>query len=613
MPIQSITTQLTTPADIARGLFPHQVEGVAFLLKRRRAILADDMGLGKTRQAITALKVEEPAGPYLVICPASVKRNWAREIEMVLPGAAVRLLGGAGDDAPLPGAEWVVVNYDVLKKQEARLAATPWRGVVLDEAHYVRNQKSQRSRSARRIVDVLDDPVVYLLTGTPLLNRPRDLFSLLQLAGHPLGRSFLSYAKRYCAAYQGEFGWVTDGASNLDELAVQLQGLLLRRTKDEVLDLPPKIRSWLPVDVPADTGTAGTRQVLRLLLAARGIDVPGTPATDAGGPGGRARILAALSTLRHELAVAKVPQTLELLDGIVEQGQKAIVFTSFDASAKALHKHFGGAAVLLTGATPAGKRQALVDRFQDDPEVTVFVANLVAGGVGLNLTAATHVVFNDLDWVPANHWQAEDRAYRIGQERTVNVSYLVAAGTVDDFVETVLQTKAALVGAVVDGGALDQDAGDVLSELERLVGALSPRLADTRLDDLEPEEISALLREASARAAPERPEATGEAATPRSETEAMRKAMELLREALRGPSSTRYQAESTSGRGTVYDLTADAAGDIHCSCPGFEFRGACNHARRLKQALSNGDGLPAGIRAVATHGESTSTRQASHA
>ena len=128
-----------------------------------------------------------------------------------------------------------------------------------------------------------------------------------------------------------------------------------------------------------------------------------------------------------------MPHTIELVDGIVEQGQKAIVFTSFEASVNALHDHFGASAVVITGATPATLRQELADRFQLDPDVKVFLANLVAGGVGLNLTAATHVVFNDLDWVPANHWQAEDRAYRIGQDRTVNVSYLVAAGTVDDW------------------------------------------------------------------------------------------------------------------------------------------------------------------------------------
>jgi len=170
---------------------------------------------------------------------------------------------------------------------------------------------------------------------------------------------------------------------------VQLQSLLLRRTKDDVLDLPSKIRSWLPVDVPAETGADETRRVVRLLLAARGTQLPGTTVRDAGGPGGRTRLLATLSTLRRKLAIAKVPQTTELVEGIVEQGEKAVVFTSFDAPAKSLKAHFGAAALLLIGSTPTGRRQALVDRFQDDPDVTVFVANLVAGGVGLNLTAAT--------------------------------------------------------------------------------------------------------------------------------------------------------------------------------------------------------------------------------
>lgn len=162
----------TTPADIAAGLFPHQVEGVAFLLSRRRAILADDMGLGKTRQAITAMKVEEPAGPYLVLCPASVKRNWVREIDLVLPGASTLILDG-GHDGPIRGHEWVVINYDILKKHESRLANVAWRGVILDEAHYVRNAKSQRSRAAQRLVDGAGDVPVYLLTGTPLMSRPR--------------------------------------------------------------------------------------------------------------------------------------------------------------------------------------------------------------------------------------------------------------------------------------------------------------------------------------------------------------------------------------------------------------------------------------------------------
>jgi hypothetical protein len=206
------------------------------------------------------------------------------------------------------------------------------------------------------------------------------------------------------------------------------------------------------------------------------------------------------------------------------------------------------------------------------------------------------VVFNDLDWVPANHWQAEDRAYRIGQDRTVNVSYLVAAGTVDDFVEAVLRAKAALIGAVIDGEALAEES-DVLKELERVVGALSPRLADTRLDEMSPAEISSLLRDAAAQVGSQKIASSGATARP-PETEAMRRALELLRDALSGPRSTRYLAESTSQRGKVYELIADSSGDVICSCPGFEYRGSCVHARKLKAALTKGAELPEGMRAT---------------
>ncbi len=189
---------------LGEGLFPHQVEGVAFLLRRRRAILADDMGLGKTRQAIVALRTAEPGGPYLVVCPASVKRNWAREIEAAAPNATVRILDGQAVDG-LPGAEWVVVNYDVLARHVEALQHVGWAGFVFDEAHYIKNHKSQRSKHSRALVDgaagvAEEGPLVYALTGTPLTNRPRDLFPLLQLVAHPLGKSFLSFAKRYCDA-----------------------------------------------------------------------------------------------------------------------------------------------------------------------------------------------------------------------------------------------------------------------------------------------------------------------------------------------------------------------------------------------------------------------------
>ena len=253
---------------LADGLFPHQVEGVAFLLGRRRAILADDMGLGKTRQAIVSLRHVAPAGPYLVVCPASVKRNWAREIELVAPAASTLVIEGSAPVAA--SAAWVIVNYDILGRHRDALEHVPWAALVFDEAHYLKNHTSARSRLARDLTarasaKAAHPLTVQLLTGTPLTSRPRDLFVLLQLVEHPLGRSFLAFAKRYCAAEKGAFGWKTGGASNIDELTVQLHGIMLRRSKDDVLALPPKLRTWLPVAVPAGTGARAIKKVLALL------------------------------------------------------------------------------------------------------------------------------------------------------------------------------------------------------------------------------------------------------------------------------------------------------------------------------------------------------------
>jgi len=281
--------------------------------------------------------------------------------------------------------------------------------------------------------------------------------------------------------------------------------------------------------------------------------------------------------------------------GAVEQGEKVIVFSCFEQPMDKLAAAFGSSAVVLTGKTPADKRQALVDRFQNDDSIRVFLANIIAGGIGTNLTAATQVVFNDLDWVPANHWQAEDRAYRIGQTRTVNVTYMVAAGTIDDFVQGVLEKKAALVSAVVDGKALAPDlSGDVLDELQRALRAVSSAIAaphaiaDTDLVDRVLRQARLDLeasRPAEAHAAPRTPE----------EAEALTRALEALARALTGPSVERYRFASTTQPGVEYELTIDGA-DVICNCRGFEYRGQCRHARDLKTALAEGLPVPEGYR-----------------
>jgi SWI/SNF-related matrix-associated actin-dependent regulator 1 of chromatin subfamily A len=577
---------------LADGLFPHQIEGVAFLLGRRRAILADDMGLGKTRQAIVSLRHLTPGGPRLVVCPASVKRNWAREISVAAPDASTLVIEGA---APVSRtAEWVIVNYDILGQHLDALLGVPWTALVFDEAHYLKNHTSARSKLSRQLTAAAAAATpalaVQLLTGTPLTSRPRDLFVLLQLAAHPLGRSFLSFAKRYCAAEKGEYGWKTGGASNLEELTVQLHGVMLRRSKDDVLALPPKLRAWLPVTVPAGTGARAVKKVFELLA---GKDATTVPSRDVE-LRRRGKLLALLVEARQALAFAKSTITLDFVRGAVDQGEKVIVFSCFDDPIQKLAQELGDAAVVVTGKTPAARRQPLVDRFQNDADARVFVANIIAGGTGLNLTAATQVVFNDLDWVPTNHWQAEDRAYRIGQKRTVNVTYLVARDTIDEFVQTVLETKAALVNAIVEGDALAPGSGgDILDELQRVLHSISAGddIATGYGDD--DEVASQLLRRASDefrtrhRDDPHRRSALrGER-----EVQALARALEALVRVLAGPSARRFRISSASHKGVDYEI-AVVDSDVTCSCPGFEYRGQCRHARDVKTALAAGDPVP---------------------
>jgi SWI/SNF-related matrix-associated actin-dependent regulator of chromatin subfamily A-like protein 1 len=589
-------TAFRKAASLARGLFPHQIEGVAFLLGRRRAILADDMGLGKTRQAILALRHVAPDGPYLVVCPASVKRNWAREITTAAPDASTRIIERGANALD---AGWVIVNYDILSKHVEMLGRQRWAGLVFDEAHYLKNHRSGRSRLARQLAETAKanagaDPAVYLLTGTPLTNRPRDLFVLLQLVGHPLGRSFLSFAKRYCAAERNEYGWQTGGASNIEELTVQLHGVMLRRSKEQVLALPPKLRTWLSIEVPKGTGVRDMRKAVELLVSHEKV----APGSDISDLRHRGRLLQAITKARQALAAAKVNATVDFVNGAIEQGEKVIVFSCFEEPMQRLWKQFRDTAVLVTGKTPADKRQPLVDRFQQDDCIRVFLANIIAGGVGTNLTAATQVVFNDLDWVPANHWQAEDRAYRIGQTRTVNVTYMVAGNTMDDFVQSVLARKGALVTAVVDGRAIAPDLpGDVLAELQQALRAISSGVADgDRAEDKEGL-IDRLLRQARMDIEAHRAGDTRGATGSPEEMDALRRALETLASALERPPVERYRFASTSHPGVEYEISADGA-DVVCSCPGFEYRGQCRHARDIKAALAAGKGVPAGYTVV---------------
>ena len=342
----------------------------------------------------------------------------------------------------------------------------------------------------------------------------------MQLAHHALGRSFVSFAKRYCDGYKGEYGWVADGASNIEELTVQLHGIMLRRTKAEVLDLPPKIRSWLDVEVASRVARDMSEAVTELLhtISRRG-QAELADETEEERRSRQGWIMGQLTTARNRLAMAKVRSTIPFIENALEQGEKVLVFSCFLAPVNTLRKHFGQKAVAITGEVPASERQQRADRFQEDDSVQILAAQITAGGVGLNLTAARQVVFNDLDWVPVNHWQAEDRAYRIGQQQAVNVTYMVGSNTIDEFVKTVLETKSALIDQLVEGSALPEHfQRDVMDELRRVMEVL-PELPTGAMDE---QQVAELLREAGTAFVAEQPAVKSEAKSRLPSAEAVR-------------------------------------------------------------------------------------------
>ncbi|MDB4614178.1 DEAD/DEAH box helicase, partial [bacterium] len=409
------------------------------------------------------------------------------------------------------------------------------------------------------------------------------------LVNHSLGRSFLGFAKRYCDAKKGDFGWETKGASNLDQLTVQLHGTMLRRTKDEVLDLPGKMRTWLTVEIPATTARRGMRRILQTLMKGDG---DAANAKQKLPPISRTELIARLTTVRSDIAGAKMKHSVEFAKGIVDQGEKVVIYTCFQEVAETIVESFDGHKVRwLTGAASAEHRQKAVDDFQNDDSVRVFVATVIAGGVGITLTAARTVIFNDLDWVPANHWQAEDRVYRIGQTHAVNVYYFKAANSIDEFVGQVLETKTNMINAVVDGESIvGPDASlDMLGELERAFGGLglSKKLTDSQID-------TALSRAAEDYSStdPAIASVVVVAADPLHKPKTVSAAsIRALAAALAPPQTAAKYRIASSKEGQFYEVEVDGT-DVACSCLGFEFRGQCKHARTLKEALANGQEVP---------------------
>lgn len=428
-------------------LRPFQGLGVDFMTGRPRALNADEMGLGKTIQTICSLN-ELGARRVLIVCPATLKLNWVREYRIW--GTLGRVVGYA-DGGFFPSVDVAIINYDILAKHLPEIQKRHWDVIVLDESHYIKTRSAKRSQAAGQ----LNADVKYALTGTPVLNRPIELWTTLWWLGSKI--PYRDFAVKYCAGHdeqiftpRGPINQFNDrGASNLDELASNLAPVMIRRLKSEVLpELPAKQRQVVQL--------GGSRLATKeggLLKKLRRKDSlqPDTSSVDF------ERLVQAdpvamteLSTVRREAALAKVPQVIEYLKNALEQEDKVVCMAWHTDVIEQIHQAMADyGPTILTGSTPTNYRQMRVDQFQNEPDCRLFVGQMQAAGVGITLTAASHVVFAELDWVPGNVVQAEDRCHRIGQDRAVNITYLVVDGTVDSMLAHSLVRKQRVIDRVI--------------------------------------------------------------------------------------------------------------------------------------------------------------------
>ena len=438
----------------------HQKEAIEKLVGSRRFILADDMGLGKTTSTIIAA-LETGAKKILIVCPASLKINWEREIA----NYSDRPVYIAEGKKYSTDADFVIVNYDILKNfhdikdnKNSLFIQSNFELVVLDEAHMISNAQAQRTKIINNFVKQIKR--VWLLTGTPMTSRPMNYYNLLSIIESPVAQNWMAYAIRYCQGYQFRAGnrkvWNVTGASNLEELRDRTSKQILRRLKEDVLDLPDKIIT----PVYLRTSSKEYKELMGEYYEWVNNKKEGSSSLTVQ--------FSKLMKVRKVIANEKVKQTIEFVENIIEQGKKVIIFTNFTDTLQLIHNHFGKESVYLDGSCNKVQRQFAVDQFQDNEKIKVFVGNLKAAGVGLTLTSAEVVIMNDLSFVPAEHAQAEDRAYRYGQKNNVLVYYPIFENTIEGVIYDILNKKKKVIGTVM-GDDVSDNAGDVVEEILDLI------------------------------------------------------------------------------------------------------------------------------------------------
>ncbi|XP_019516885.1 PREDICTED: DNA annealing helicase and endonuclease ZRANB3 isoform X2 [Hipposideros armiger] len=443
------------PDKLRAKLLPFQKDGITFALRRDgRCMVADEMGLGKTIQAIAIAYFYKEEWPLLIVVPSSLRYPWTEEMEKWIPELGpeeINVIQNKTDVGRISTSKVTVLGYGLLTTDAETLIDAlnnqSFNVVIVDESHYMKSRNATRSRILLPIVQKAKRAI--LLTGTPALGRPEELFMQLEALFPQKFGTWTDYSKRYCNAHMRYFGkrsqWDCRGASNLNELHQLLSDIMIRRLKTQVLtQLPPKIRQRIPFDVPSAAAkelNTSFEEWEKLMRA------PNSGATET--------MMGLITRIFKQTAIAKAGAVKDYIKMMLQNDSlKFLVFAHHLSMLQACTEAVIESKtryVRIDGSVPSSERIHLVNQFQKDPETRVAILSIQAAGQGLTFTAATHVVFAELYWDPGHIKQAEDRAHRIGQCSSVNIHYLIANGTLDTLMWGMLNRKARVTGHTLNG------------------------------------------------------------------------------------------------------------------------------------------------------------------
>jgi len=447
------------PCQEGKTYLPYQIEGIQFALSLSASLNADEMGLGKTIQAIGVINSDATIKNCLIVAPAFLRINWAREVkDWCVRKTSILIITGRGARTIEPTARTrvVIIGYDVVAHHRNLIDSVEWDLLIVDEAHYIKTIGTQRTvavlggrkrgvrkKGEKKLPSIIFTPIKarkrIFLTGTPMLSRPLDLWPLMKsLDPIGLGQSFTKFTSRYCRPRRTHWGMDYSGFANLRELGERLSPFMIRRLKKDVLTQLPEKRRQV-IELPNDGLTKYLQDELSTYDTYEAFIKEGQTKMSK-------TVFTELSALRRTVALEKIPQVVDhlrecLLDGPV------VCFAHHTDVVNGIASEFGRCVKIL-GETPMKERQLAIDQFQRG-DARLIVGNIRAMGIGCTLTTSQHVVFAELDWTPALMAQAEDRCHRIGQKNAVLIQYLVLADSLDAKIVKTLIRKQKVIGSVL--------------------------------------------------------------------------------------------------------------------------------------------------------------------